>query len=585
MRYVYREMPADNAGVHVVTTERRYKGKTYRSHLLRRSFREEGKVKKETVANLTSLGSDIVDLIRDALRGHKVGRLDQAFHVTSSRHHGHVQAVLTAMRRLGLANLMASRACRERELVLAMVAARVLEPQSKLATTNAWAKTTLPEMLGVHDATEDDLYAAMDWLFHRQDRIESKLAKRHLTDGGLALYDLSSTYFEGTSCPLAAIGYSRDGKRGSLQINFGLMTDKRGCPVAVSVFDGNTGDPKTLLPQVQKLQGDFGLKRCVLVGDRGMITDKQVSTLRDMDGLDWVTAVRPETIRKLVHGGQLQLGLFDERNLFEVSHPDFPGERLVACRNPELAKLRNHKRQSLLEATAAQLDKVRAMVERGRLKGKDKIGLRVGRVVNKYKVAKHFKLAIAEDSFAFEVNERSVREEAALDGIYVVRTSVSEDELSPEDAVRTYKLLSEVERAFRSLKTVDLNVRPIYHRLENRVRAHIFLCTLAYYVKWHMMEAWRPLLFADEDQTAKATRDPVAPARRSNAALKKLATKQTSDGYRVHNFQTLLGHLSTIVRNTCRAPASDPHAPTFALDTQPTEYQRRALGLLATISV
>ena len=553
--------------------------------LLREGYRQGGHVKTRTLANLSKLPPDAVAALRQVLKGEKLVRAHAAFEAVASLHHGHVQAVLDAMRRLGFANLVASRPSRQRHLVLAMVAARLLEPDSKLGTTRWWNLTTLPSLLGVADADEDELYAAMDWLLKRQPSIEKKLAARHLHNDAMALYDLSSSYFEGVTCPLAALGHNRDGKKGKLQVNYGLLTDTQGIPVAVSVFKGNTGDPKTLLPQVDKVRKEFRLDRFVLVGDRGMITQKQVDALRQLDGIDWVAALRPEAIRKLLEGGALQLGLFDERNLFELTHPDFPAERLVACRNPELAQRRAHKRTSLLEATAQELEKVRRMVERGRLRGQDHIGVRVGKVVNKYKVAKHFKLIIEDARFDFAIDRDKVAAEAALDGIYVIRTSLPEDRMSADDAVRSYKRLSQVERAFRSFKTMDLQLRPIHHRLEHRVRAHIFLCMLAYYVMWHMLQAWRPLLFCDEDLQAKATQDPVAPAERSESALHKVHSKTLDDGSEVHSFHTLLQQLSGIVRNVCRIPGAPPDAPTFDVVTTPSAKQRRAYQLLETIDV
>lgn len=553
--------------------------------LLREGYREDGKVKTRTLANLSKLPPEALAVLRQVLKGDKLVKAGDAFEAIASPHHGHVQAVWVAMQRLGFANLIASRPSRQRDLVVAMVAARILEPDSKLATTRWWHTTTLPAMLGVADADEDDLYAAMDWLLKRQDRIEKKLAARHLQDDGLALYDLSSSYFEGVTCPLAALGHNRDGKKGKLQVNYGLLTDRRGIPVSVSVFKGNTGDPRTLLPQVDKVRKDFGIEQFVLVGDRGMIAQKQIDALREIDGVDWIAALRPEAIKKLVTSGAIQMGLFDERNLFELIHPDFPGERLVACRNLELAKRRSRKRKSLLEATVKELEKVRRMVQRGRLHGKDDIGVRVGKVINKYKVGKHFTLDIHDDKFGFAIDQEKVAAEASLDGIYVIRTSLSEQRISDEDTVRSYKLLSQVERAFRSFKTIDLKVRPIRHRLEDRVRAHIFLCMLAYYVQWHMLEAWRPLLFCDEAQGAKATRDPVAPAKRSQEALRKVHSKTLDDGSEVHSFQTLLKALSGIVRNICRIPGEGPDAPTFDVLTTPNAKQQRALDLLGTIEV
>ena len=551
--------------------------------LLREGYREAGKVKTRTLANLSRLPPAALAAVRRVLKGETVVGASDAFEAIASHHHGHVQAVLTAMRRLGFAHLIAARPARSRDLVVAMVAARILEPDSKLATTRWWQLTTLPALLGVADATEDDLYAALDWLVDRQARIEKKLAARHLDHDGIALYDLSSSYFEGTTCPLAARGHNRDGKKGKLQVNYGLLTNVRGIPVAISVFKGNTGDPKTLLPQVTKVQKDFGIERFVLVGDRGMITQKQVDALREIDGVDWIAALRPEAIKKLLEGGAIQMGLFDERNLFELTHQDFPGERLVACRNPELAKRRAHKRASLLEATATELDKICRMVGRRRLHGKDDIGVRVGKVVNKYKVGKHFTLDIHDDRFDFEIAADKVAAEAALDGIYVVRTSLPEPRMSADDTVRSYKRLGQVERAFRSLKTVDLEVRPIRHHREDRVRAHLFLCMLAYYVQWHMLEAWRPLLCCDEEQEAKRTRDPVAQAQRSAGALHKIHAKTLDDGSRVHSFHTLLKLLSSIVRNVCRVPGASPDTPTFDVVTTPSAKQRRAYELLQTI--
>jgi len=551
--------------------------------LLRESFREGTKVRKRTLANLSSLSPAQVDAIRAVLNGEPLAPVQKVFEVVGSLHHGHVLAVLTAMQRLGFESLVASRPSPERSLAVAMVAARILEPRSKLATTRWWHDTTLPEMLGVADATEKDLYEAMDWLLERQPHIERKLAGRHLTRGGLVLYDLSSSYFEGTKCPLAALGYNRDGKRGKLQVNYGLLTDRRGCPVAVSVFKGNTNDPKTLLPQVHKVRQDFGIEEMVLVGDRGMISQKQIDELSSMKGVEWITALRTEAIRGLVESKVIQMGLFDERGLFELTHPDFPGERLVACRNPELAKARSYKRQALLRATLEDCQRIQGMVARGTLRGEANIGVRVGKVVNKYKVAKHLRLDIRDDTFAASIDEESVAAEAALDGIYVLRTRLPADRLSADDTVRTYKLLSNVERAFRSFKTVDLDVRPIHHRLENRVRAHIFLCMLAEYVRWHMQEAWRPLLFCDEDQEAKATRHPVAPARRSAEASRKTSEKTLEDGTTVHSFRTLLNHLRTVVRNRCRRP--DSATATIDVDTTPGPEHRRAFELLESIAL
>jgi hypothetical protein len=571
--------------VHVVTTRRRYKGRVYATHLLRRSYREGSQVKNETLGNLSHLPEPLIEVIRRALRGEAFAPVGERLEIVRSKPHGHVQAVRLAMQRLGFESLLASRAGAERDRVCALVAARVLAPHTKLATTRWWHTTTLAEEYGVEEADEDDLYAAMDWLLERQGLIERKLAARHLSEGSLALYDLSSSYFEGTHCPLGKIGHNRDGKKNKLQVNYGLLTTRAGCPVAVSVYEGNTGDAKTLMPQVVKLREEFGLEHLVLVGDRGMISHKAIQELRELEGLAWITALKSTQIRSLVQSEALQLGLFDERNLVELTHPDFPGERLIACRNPELTKLRGHKRRALLDATQKELEKVRTRVERGGLRGQARIGVRVGRVLNKYKVGKHFALEITEKRFAFHLLEEQIAAEAALDGIYVIRTCLPKKQLSAADTVRSYKALAQVERAFRSLKTVDLKVRPIHHRLETRVRAHIFLCMLAYYVEWHLLEAWRAVLFADEDQAAKTRRDPVAPAQRSAAALEKIATHSLADGTPAHSFRTLLEELSTLVRNTCRTPGPADHSPTFDLLTTPTPLQRRAFELIDQITV
>ena len=555
--------------------------------LLREGYREGGKVKNRTLANLSKLPPEAIEALRRVLKGQHLVSSEELFEIVEdgSRAHGNVEAVVTAMHRLKFPSLISSRPCRERDLVVAMVAGRILKAQSKLAMTRWWSCTTLPEMLNVDSADEDELYEAMDWLLKRQSRIEKKLARRHLEEGGLALYDLTSSYFEGLTCPLAKIGHNRDGKKGKLQVNYGLLTNKAGVPVAVSVFDGNSGDPKTLLPQVEKIRAEFGISRFVLVGDRGMITQKQVDALRRVENTDWITALRPEAIRKLLMDGCIQMGLFDERNLFEIEHPDWPGERLVACLNHELAERRRIKRTDLIQATVTELEKVRGMVSRGRLRDKAKIGIRVGKVVNKYKMAKHFVLTIDDDSFEYSIDQDKVNQEAALDGIYVIRTSLEKQAMSADDAVRNYKQLANVERAFRCLKSVDLMVRPIRHRLEERVRAHVFLSVLAYYVQWHMVEAWRPMLFADEDQDAKNHRDPVSPAARSQAARKKVATKRLDDGSRAHSFRTLLDHLGEIVKNTCRYVDSKPDSPTFDMVTSPNPTQLRALELLRSIAL
>ena len=582
---IMSNMASRTGTAHVVTTTRKYRDQIYCTHLLRRSYRENGKVKNETLGNLSHLPDSVIDLIRRSLQGETFVPAGEAFEICSSRAHGHVQAVALTMQRLGFASLLASKPGPERDLVQAMVASRIACPTTKLATTRLWHTSTLAQEFGVSDATEDDLYAAMDWLLAGQDRIQKKLAARHLKEDALVLYDLSSSYFEGSHCPLAKLGYSRDGKRGTLQVNYGLLTDDRGCPVAISVHEGNTSDSTTFMPQVTRLREEFGIKRMVMVGDRGMISQKAIDAMSQDADVAWITALRSSSIRTLVEQRHLQLGLFDERNLLEISSPDFPGERLVACRNPELAKMRAHTRDDLLLATEKNLEKIKVRVDAGKLVGKDKIGVAVGRVVNQYKVAKHFELGITDNSFTFTRMADRIAAEAALDGLYIIRTSVTAQRMDAATCVRTYKSLAQVERAFRSIKTMDLKVRPIHHHLEGRVRSHIFLCMLAYYVEWHMRQAWRELMFADEDQAAKLTRDPVAPARRSDAAMKKVLSRTLEDGSPTHSYQTLLKELETIVRNTCRTPNSAGNAPTFQITTMPSDKQKRALELIGQIQM
>lgn len=555
------------------------------AYLLRESYRDGKKVRKRTLANLSSLSDEQLTAIRAILQGRQLRPVEALFEVIASRPQGHVEAVRVAMSKLGVPALLGARASRERDLVTAMVAARILAPHTKLATTRWWHTTTLAEDFGVADADEDALYTAMDWLLQRQPAIERKLAARHLESGGLVLYDLSSSYFEGSKCPLARLGYSRDGKKGKLQVNYGLLTDARGCPVAVSVYEGNTSDPETLMPAIDRLRDQFNLDQVVMVGDRGMISSKAIDSLRAQPGIGWISALKSTSIRGLIKQGHLQLDLFDERNLFELSHPDYPGERLIACRNPQLAKRRAYKREALLEATEKNLEKVRSAVLAGRLRGQDHIGVRVGKVLNQYQVAKHFTLQITDTAFNFQRNAQSIATESALDGLYVIRTSVPAGQMDSAECVRRYKSLAQVERAFRTLKGVDLKIRPIHHRLADRVRAHILLCMLAYYVEWHLREAWRPLMFADEDPQAKRTRDPVAPAKRSTAAAQKAATHTLDSGEPVHSFTTLIAELATVVRNTCRTPENQPDTATFQLLTTPNTTQKRALELAQQITV
>jgi hypothetical protein len=556
--------------------------------LLRETYREAGKVKKRTLANLSKWPEPVVEGLRILLKGGTaVAKLEDTFDVVRTRPHGHVAAVVGMVRRLKVDQLIGGAKSREQALVLAMIAARILDPRSKLATARGLEEQTqwssLGELLDVESVHEDELYGAMDWLLERQPRIETKLAGRHLQDGSLVLYDTSSTYFEGRTCPLAKLGHNKDGKKGKLQIVFGLLCNAAGCPVAIEVFEGNTSDPSTLSTQIEKIRHRFGLERVIWVGDRGLITQARIrEQLEPLEGLDWITALRAPQIRGLVTSGSLQLSLFDERDLAEISDPDYPGERLIVCRNPLLAHERARKRRELLEATERELDKIVQATVRTRraLKGADQIGLRVGKVLNRFKMAKHFTLEIGEESFCYARDEAKIAAEAALDGIYVIRTSVSSDTLSAEDTVRAYKGLSVVERAFRSVKTVDLKIRPIHHRLAKRVRAHVFLCMLAYYVEWHMRQALAPMLFDDHDPAAaRAARDSeVAPAQRSPAAQRKASSKRTADGLPVHSFQTLLADLATISKDRIQPRLTG--AAAFDKLTRPTPVQQRALDLL-----
>ncbi len=557
--------------------------------LLRESFRQDGKVKNRTLANLSHWPPHQIESLRRVLKGGSAAApLPEAFHLLRSLPHGHVAAVLGSLRKLHLDSILDPAPGRRRDLVTAMIVARIVDPASKLATARALhgdtLHTSLGELLDVQSADEIELYQAMDWLLARQARIEQELAQRHLQNGGLVLYDLTSTYFEGRHCPLAKLGHSRDDKSGKLQIVFGLLTAASGCPVAVEVFDGNTSDPKTVAAQVAKLRQRFGLSEVVLVGDRGMITSARIrQDLPASHGIRWISALRASQIQKLAAGGQLQMSLFDKTDLVEIAHPDFPGERLIACFNPLLAEERARKRPDLLAATEKQLEKIAVATKRRRrpLRGKQNIGLRAGRIVNRYKMGKHFQLRIEEDSFHYERKTANIEREQNLDGIYVIRTSVNKVALSSQQVVASYKSLSGVERAFRSLKTVDLRVRPIHHRLPDRVRAHILLCTLAYYVEWHMRQLLAPILFDDDDQPqAQAARASiVAPAQRSASARSKALTKHTADGSRVHSFQTLLGDLATIAKN--RIQPTDKNIAAFDMFTQPTALQQRALDLLS----
>jgi len=554
--------------------------------LLRESYREDGKVKNRTLANLSSWPEAKVDALSRVLKGQPPPvALDGAFEITRSLPHGHVAAVLGTARQLGLEELIDLVPSRCRDLVVAMAVAQVTAPDSKLAIArglrDATASSSLGEVLGLGSCDEDDLYAAMDYLQARQDAIQDALAARHLAGGTLVLYDVSSAAFEGRTCPLGAVGHPEDGVRGRLQIVYGLLTSKEGIPVAIEVFKGNTGDPTTAASQVTKVKDRFGITRVVLVGDRGMLTAARLREDVAPAGLDWITALRAPQVKKLARDGALQLTLFDVQDLAEITSPDFPGERLVACMNPFLEAERARKRESLLKATEADLAKIAAACARARrpLRGTDKITLRVDRVLNRRKVGKHFRTDVGEDHFSYARNQDSIAAEAALDGIYVLRTSVEPGDLEPAEVVSSYKALAQVERAFRAFNT-DLDIRPIRHRTEDRVRAHVFLRMLSYYITWHMHARLAPVLFTDDDKpAAQATRpSPVAPAARSLKALAKAAAKHTEDDLPVHSFGSLLADLATICLNTI-APA-DPALPGFRLVTTPTPPQRRALDLL-----
>ena len=560
--------------------------------LLRESFREGKSVKTRTLANLTNWPSAKIEALRSVLRGELAAQgqagvsLEDAFEIIRTRPHGHVAAVLGTLRNLGLEKLIARSRSRERDCVVAMICARILDPRSKLATARsldaATLQSTLGEVLGLEWTDEDDLYEAMDWLLPRQQQIENALAKRHITEGTLALYDLTSTYFEGRRCPLAKLGHSRDGKKGKLQIVFGLLCDKEGRPIAVEVFEGNTGDPMTVASQVKKVRERFGLERLVMVGDRGMLTSARIRDDLRPPGVDWITALRAPAIARLVKDGALQLSLFDEKDLAEISSPDFPGERLVACKNPLLAEERRRKRGELLDATERALSKIATAVNRERrpLRGRTAIALRVGKVLGRFKMAKHFSVRIEKASLRYERRQDRIDAEAALDGIYVVRTSVPKAQLPAEATVRWYKQLAVVERAFRSIKSVDLKVRPIGHHKADRVRAHVLLCMLAYYVEWHMRKALAPMLFDDDDRAGAEARraSVVAPAQRSERAEQKDRTKRTDGGTPVHSFQTLLRDLATIARNQVKPRIKD--APSFDKITTPTPIQTKAFELL-----
>jgi hypothetical protein len=573
-------MPKRTGAVHVSTTRRHYKGKVYESTLLRRSYREGGKVRNETVGNLSHLPAHVIEGIRAGLAGRVLVDLDESFEIARSLPHGHVQAVLGVARSLDLERLICRERCRERDLVVALVCQALIAPGSKLSATRRFSQTTLGEELALGEVSEAELLGAMDWLLERQPRIERALAARHLEregDRAFVLYDLSSSYVEGRCCPLASLGHSRDGKRGKLQIEYGLICSPAGRPVAVSVHAGNTQDQQTLPAAVASVTERFGIERVVFVGDRGMITQAHAETLKEQ-GVDFISALKAPQIKALVEAGELQLSLFDETSLAEISSERFPGERLVVCRNPAVAAERARKREALLAGTETELAKVRAMVEgeRGGLRRADagEIGERAGRVINKYKVAKHFELSIADRAFSYARKHEQIAAEAALDGLYVLRTTCPEEKLGPPAVVRAYKQLKVAERAFRAMKST-LDIRPIHHHLEARVRAHVFLCMLAYHVSYELGLRLTPLLFTDESPIAPV--DPVAPAIRSEAAKAKAGAQSTTDGLPASSLPDLLAELGTLSRNELRIGEA---AHTFKRLTTPTPLQARAFELL-----
>jgi transposase len=575
-------MPSRSGAVHVATTKRVYKGKTYVSHLLRRSIRKGKTVTHETLGNLSHLPVHVIDLIKRSLKGETFVPAADAVRITRSLPHGHVEAVLTMIKKLSLDDLIASEPSRRRHLVVAMIAERLVFPSSKLANTRHWHDTTLAEELDVADAKEDQLYDAMDWLLERQAAIETKLAKRHLTDGAFVLYDVTSSYYEGKTCPLARFGHDRDGKTGLPIIVYGLLTNADGRPVAVQVYPGNTGDPKTVPDQVETLTRRFGLSRVVLVGDRGMLTQTQIDVLKKHPGLGWISALRSGSIRRLLADGHLVKKDLETERLAEISSPDFPGERLVACYNPLLAEQRRQKRQDLLAATQAELETLAASVKRAadRPETAAEIGVRAGKIINHYKMSKHFTLTIGDGSLEWSRKQDEITREELLDGIYVVRTSESSERLTAADGVRSYKRLALVEQAFRCLKGIDLLVRPIHHRTADRVRAHILLCVLAYYVEWHLRQVWEPLLFEDEGLAEdRPRRDPVAPAKPSESAKLKKKTHTTAGGLPVQSFRTLMAHLGTRCRNTC-VMTTDPNQTAFHQVTEADALQAEAMGLI-----
>lgn len=565
--------------VHVVTTRRQGTNREYVAHLLMHSYREGGKVKKETVANLSHLPDECVELIRGYLAGEQYVKAREHFKIEQALPHGHVEAVLAMCKRLELPQLLDRKPSPQRDLILAMIGQRIIEAGSKLFTSRTLAQSTLAEELHVQGASADDLYAAMDWLLERSEAIEQRLARRHLRNGEPVLYDVSSSYFEGRHCPLAMRGYSRDRRRGSLQIVYGLMCDRLGRPIAVEVFDGNTIDSKTIANQITKVRKRFSLREVVLVSDRGMVTKANLEALAQAD-IGWITALKAPQVKALAKNGSLPLSLFEERNLAEITDPAYPDERLIVCRNPLVGAERARKRQELLDATEVELNKIAVRVAAGTLQGKDHIGVEVGLVVNRFKMKKHFDLQIEDQRLAFPRKSEQIAAEAALDGIYILRTSTQRSGFSDTEVVQSYKQLAGVERAFRTLKQSDLEIRPIYHYLESRVRAHVLLCMLAYYVEWHLREAWAELLFKDSQRPVRI--DPVAKAEPSESALRKAQTQLTPQGTPVHSFRSLVNELGLRTRSTVRIGDTPG---TFPQTAEPSAIQARAMELIAQLPI
>ena len=567
------------SGLYVAHIKREYKDKVYESHLIRRSYRDGKKVKQKTIANISPLPESLREIISKSLKGEMFLPATQAIEIFRSRSHGHVAAVKKMFEDLDMDSLISPVPSRERDLVKAMIISRIIKPQTKLATTRSWHDSTLPELLGIEDADEDELYEAMDWLVKRQPLIEAKLADRHLKKNPLALYDVSSSYYEGSCCSLASYGYNRDRKKGKCQIVYGLIVDSEGRPISVQVYEGSKSDTKTVDDQIKKLKQQFNLEHFVFAGDRAMITQARVEKLKSLGGIDWISALRSSSIKKLVESGDLQLSLFDEKDLAEITSADYPGERLIVCKNPYLAQERAKNRAQLLAKTEEALILLTKRVAAGRLKEEAKIGQALGRIANKYKMAKHFNFSVGSARFSYSRIKENIEREAALDGIYVIRTSVPKEKLSSEDVVLSYKRLSLAERAFRTLKGMDLKIRPIHHRIDDRVRAHIFICMLSYYLEWHLRKAWASLLFDDEHPGGHQKDSPVLTALRSESAINKASTKKLPDGSFVHSFNTLISSLAMVVSNDARVPAI-AKIPSFTVITKPDPVQKKALDLI-----